>query len=550
MEMTVLPKDIPGSLPIAGVLPIAGAASGTIEGFSSRPTQAASDFSEKLSAALDKTEPVTETLPKKTMPKSVKGKPGEENNDASQSTLPVGVTPMVQQETIATPVQTQDSSLQAVATTAAANALELAENLLQTQNLIAAASQTMMGPTGAITEQVVVQAANAMAQAGTNPMTAMKNEDIQPNLAAQSVEPPQSEQLQAKGAKTEAAMTPKVSQSVEIPVSQTSLDDTLQETSMAGKSTLASTTSAPSTETPNFATPSANGSNTEVQPQPVQFTAQSQQAQQQQESPQTAGLDPRIQQDIVSVQVSTATKAATTSESVATAVKAESKSDESQPESAIGAVNPEHEPVVVSTTPKELSQEYMGEEDSESPMEADKKAESLAMSPVAFEKVMNAADPVPVAKEMAPQQRQDPYEVARQVMDGMMTSTDRLQSSQVIITLKPEHLGEVTVKVNVDGEKVTAAFHAASSEVRAILESSLPQLRQEMSQQGWEFDSNGVFGGMQEFLANQQQQQQAQEQQIVHFANHAQRDEYDDAVAFTNNGKLQVMSASAVDYRV
>ena len=183
-------------------------------------------------------------------------------------------------------------------------------------------------------------------------------------------------------------------------------------------------------------------------------------------------------------------------------------------------------------------------------MEADKKTESLAMSPVAFEKVMNAADPVPVAKEMAPQQRQDPYEVARQVMDGMMTSTDRLQSSQVIITLKPEHLGEVTVKVNVDGEKVTAAFHAASSEVRAILESSLPQLRQEMSQQGWDFDSNGVFGGMQEFLANQQQQQQAQEQQIVHFANHAQRDEYDDAVAFTNNGKLQVMSASAVDYRV
>ena len=136
-------------------------------------------------------------------------------------------------------------------------------------------------------------------------------------------------------------------------------------------------------------------------------------------------------------------------------------------------------------------------------------------------------------------------------MDGMIASTDRLKSSQVIITLKPEHLGEVTVKINVDGDRVTAAFHAASSEVRAILESSLPQLRQEMSQQGWKFDSEGVFGGMQQFLANQQQQQPNEQwQMFVPIPQRMNRDEYDEAVAFSPTGRLQVMSAAAVDYRI
>ena len=109
----------------------------------------------------------------------------------------------------------------------------------------------------------------------------------------------------------------------------------------------------------------------------------------------------------------------------------------------------------------------------------------------------------------------------------------------------------MTVKINVDGDKVTAAFHAASTEVRGILESSMSQLKQEMSQQGWQFDSEGVFGGMQEFLGQQQQQQaQQQQQQMRSMMNHARPDEYDDALAFSSSGKLQVMSATAVDYRV
>lgn len=167
-----------------------------------------------------------------------------------------------------------------------------------------------------------------------------------------------------------------------------------------------------------------------------------------------------------------------------------------------------------------------------------------------FNKVTHAVDQVPVSSEVAAQPRQELHDVASQVMDGMIASTDRLKSSQIIVTLKPEHLGEVTVKINVDGDKVTAAFHAASSEVRAILESSLPQLKQEMSQQGWSFDSTGVFEGMQGFLANHQQRQpQGQERQISQ-ANRVKKDEYDGIMAFTSNGSPQLMSAAAVDYRI
>ena len=132
----------------------------------------------------------------------------------------------------------------------------------------------------------------------------------------------------------------------------------------------------------------------------------------------------------------------------------------------------------------------------------------------------------------------------------MTATTDRLKSSQIIVTLKPEHLGEVTVKINVDGDKVTAAFHAASSEVRAILESSLPQLKQEMSQQGWNFDSSGVFDGMQGFLANHQQRQPQDQTQHIPQSHRFKPDEYDGILAFTNSGRAQLMSAAAVDYRI
>lgn len=214
-----------------------------------------------------------------------------------------------------------------------------------------------------------------------------------------------------------------------------------------------------------------------------------------------------------------------------------------------GTVELTTDTVVKPSAGQELAKRFMSDSDTDVEAGLSEKKDASLSVPVGFDRVMGSINQSAVIPPPVAQARPDLHEVVKQVMDGMVSPNQQLKSSQVIVTLKPEHLGEVTVKINVDGDKVTAAFHAASTEVRGILESSMSQLKQEMSQQGWNFDSDGVFGGMQEFLG-QQQQQQAQQQQLRGMTNHARPDEYDDAMAFSSNGKLQVMSATAVDYRI
>jgi len=287
-------------------------------------------------------------------------------------------------------------------------------------------------------------------------------------------------------------------------------------------------------------------------------------------------IDSRIQQDLVAVQVSTQTSSqvATTSQptkdtmattaSGSLGISKKTAANETVPTSEIepadvdpatatGKTEASPEPTATAQTEQEPTEQNLGRSDKDTlALDSTDKTETAALTITPFEKAFSSVNSPSAPDPAVPQSRQDLNEVARQVMDGMTASTDRLKSSQVIITLKPEHLGEVTVKINVDGDRVTAAFHAASSEVRAILESSLPQLRQEMSQNGWKFDSDGVFGGMQQFLADQQQQQRQfeQGQTMIPIAQRLNRDEYEDSMAFTPTGRLQVMSAAAVDYRV
>ena len=213
-----------------------------------------------------------------------------------------------------------------------------------------------------------------------------------------------------------------------------------------------------------------------------------------------------------------------------------------------GSVEPTKDTVVKPSAGQELTKRFMSDSDTDVEAGLSEKKDASLSVPVGFDRVMGSINQSAVIPPPVAQARPDLHEVVKQVIDGMVSPNQQLKSSQVIVTLKPEYLGEVTVKINVDGDKVTAAFHAASTEVRGILESSMSQLKQEMSQQGWNFDSDGVFGGMQEFLS-QQQQQQAQ-QQLRGMMNHARPDDYDDALAFSSNGKLQVMSATAVDYRI
>jgi flagellar hook-length control protein FliK len=143
----------------------------------------------------------------------------------------------------------------------------------------------------------------------------------------------------------------------------------------------------------------------------------------------------------------------------------------------------------------------------------------------------------------------DQHSVYRQVLDGMTTAGAQMKTSEIIITLKPEQLGEVTVKISVDGNRVAAVFHSANPEVRGILESSMTQLRQEMSQQGWQFDHGGVYGEMNGFLGQQNRQQQ--DQQLADVLPKKRQERYDPVDSTTPGHSANLgMTAMSVDYRV
>ena len=52
------------------------------------------------------------------------------------------------------------------------------------------------------------------------------------------------------------------------------------------------------------------------------------------------------------------------------------------------------------------------------------------------------------------------------------------------IRLNPEHVGPIDVRVQLDGNRVTAEFHSAHMEVRRAIEASMPQLREMLGQHG------------------------------------------------------------------
>lgn len=84
------------------------------------------------------------------------------------------------------------------------------------------------------------------------------------------------------------------------------------------------------------------------------------------------------------------------------------------------------------------------------------------------------------------------------------------ENSQMVLQLRPEHLGELTLKVTVDNGMISAAFHSDNYEVRQAIEATLPQLKQELSQQGIKFDNVGVYHGSNQFFDNGQRSPQHQ----------------------------------------
>ena len=161
-----------------------------------------------------------------------------------------------------------------------------------------------------------------------------------------------------------------------------------------------------------------------------------------------------------------------------------------------------------------------------------------------------------------PQRPQTDYEIPRQIVEQARLLRT-LNDTQMIIRLKPEHLGELTLRVAVGSDgAVQASFHSDNAHVRSVIENSLVQLRQELNTQGIKVDRVGVYTGLADGQMPQGQGQEAWQQ---HQAGHGETQVYargdaddyldgeivDDGVTTASTQEsVGGVTADGVDYRV
>lgn len=74
--------------------------------------------------------------------------------------------------------------------------------------------------------------------------------------------------------------------------------------------------------------------------------------------------------------------------------------------------------------------------------------------------------------------------VMNQVVNRISFAQYNAQGGEIRIGLRPEHLGDLQMKIRIDHDIVTAKFVAESHEVKAIIESNLGQLRDALAEAG------------------------------------------------------------------
>ena len=171
--------------------------------------------------------------------------------------------------------------------------------------------------------------------------------------------------------------------------------------------------------------------------------------------------------------------------------------------------------------------------------------------------VQEVSTPTPA---QAPQRPQPDYEIPRQIVEQARLLRT-LNDTQMVIRLRPEHLGELTLRVSVGSNgAVQASFHSDNAQVRNVIENSLVQLRQELNNQGIKIDRVGVYAGLADGQMPQGQGQEAWQQsnrqsgpQQVYARGDA--DDYLDEVegltpAATQEAPDGSVGTDGVDYRV
>ena len=159
-------------------------------------------------------------------------------------------------------------------------------------------------------------------------------------------------------------------------------------------------------------------------------------------------------------------------------------------------------------------------------------------------KAVNTSGVEQVEKQLTATEKMDiPNQIIQQtkVIKG-------IEDTQMVIKLKPEHLGELTLKFVLDKGAVSASFHSDNQQVRNIIESSLVQLKQELADQGIKISHMGVYAGLGDLLSNGQQEQR-QSQQAKTKNRKADVTDFEDEVDKITNIK-GVLSEDSIDYRI
>ena len=158
----------------------------------------------------------------------------------------------------------------------------------------------------------------------------------------------------------------------------------------------------------------------------------------------------------------------------------------------------------------------------------------------------------------APAAPQKDYEVAKQIVEQARLLR-MPEQTEMVIRLKPEHLGELTLKVSVAASgAVNATFHTDNASVRAIIETSMIQLKHELQAQGLKVDNVGVYAGLGDnSLMNGQQDANARYAQHSGQGSSLGRDAQQTLASFeeeqqalTANAQQDVLAQDGVDYRI
>ena len=154
-----------------------------------------------------------------------------------------------------------------------------------------------------------------------------------------------------------------------------------------------------------------------------------------------------------------------------------------------------------------------------------------------------------------PQNVQDDFNVPRQIVEQARLLR-RGEDTQMVIKLHPEHLGELTLKVSVSANgAINASFHSDNAQVRAIIENTLVQLKQELNNQGLKVDNIDVYAGLTDGQLPQGEGQQAWQQNQRNSGNGIRNignvDDYgEETDAINANAQSKDAAADGVDYRV